>query len=193
MILLMKPPIWNLLILATLLLGSGFILATRPGAYSAAPQSTLPTTLLQSSQEPAPEVGHPAPPFQLSDLSGQPVRLEQFRGQVVLINIWATWCPPCRAEMPAIQATYERHATRGFVVLAINSREQQADVAEFMQDRQLSFPALLDSDGSVAALYRASALPSSFLIGRDGTVRVVYRGPLPLGVIDAAVDSLLEE
>lgn len=131
--------------------------------------------------------------FSASTLDGQPVQLSDYRGQVVMLNFWATWCPPCRAEMPAMQAALDRYADQGLVVLAVNQREDPAVVAAFMRERQLTFPALLDANGSVGAAYQASALPSSFFIGRDGMVRAVYRGPLSRGVLESTIAGLVAE
>lgn len=177
--------------LATLVMGIGLIVLSRvrpdqpvilvePGAASVA---TVP----------APREGHPAPDFTLLDLTGQPVRLADLQGQVVLINIWATWCPPCRAEMPMIQASYEEYRDQGFTVLAVNSREDAATVAGYMEASSLTFPALLDFDGSVSNAYQARVMPSSFFVDRAGVIRAVYRGPLARSVIAGTVEQLLAE
>jgi peroxiredoxin len=180
---------WNTLLLATLLLGGLYIAATRVGPE--------PPVALSGPREaaatPAPRVGHPAPDFTLARLDGAQVRLADLRGQVVLINVWATWCPPCRAEMPMIQEAYERYGERGFAVLAVNAREDAATVAAYMHDGGLSFPALLDSDGAVGAAYQASIMPSSFFVDRTGVIRAVYKGPLSRGVIAGTVEQLLAE
>jgi len=181
---------WNLLLLATLLVGSLFIAATRvrsdaPGAAS----NRRPAV----AAAPAPRANHPAPDFALADLAGTPVQLSTLRGQVVLINVWATWCPPCRAEMPIIQITYEQYRDQGFTVLAVNLREESRTVAAYMQQSGLTFPALLDSDGTVSDHYQAHVLPSSFFIDKAGVVRAVYRGPMTRSVITATVAQLLAE
>jgi cytochrome c biogenesis protein CcmG, thiol:disulfide interchange protein DsbE len=186
----LTPQHWNMLIIVALVFGSGWIYATRnragaiitPKRY-AAPAGTLPGA----------QVGAIAPSFRLPSTTGEQIDIASLRGQVALVNIWATWCLPCRAEMPAIQATYTSYRDQGFVVLAINQREEAAIVQSYLEQHQLTIPSLLDTDGAVGALYQANALPSSFLIGRDGTIRAVYRGPLPLGVINAAVAALVAE
>jgi cytochrome c biogenesis protein CcmG/thiol:disulfide interchange protein DsbE len=180
---------WNILLAAVLIAGSAFIAATR--AQPGIPAIGSPAPL--ASGEPAPEVGRPAPDFTLSDTSGATVSLAGLRGKVVLVNIWATWCPPCRAEMPAIQASYQRYQAAGFTVLAVNLGEDAATVAAFLDQQRLTFPTLLDPQMSVGAAYRTSAIPGSFFIDRNGTVRAVYRGPLPHGVIDATVAGLVAE
>lgn len=181
---------WNMLLAAVVLSGSLFIGATRvrPEALVAAsgPSSAVATT-------PAPRENHPAPDFTLVDLAGSQVRLGDLRGQVVLVNVWATWCPPCRAEMPMIQAAYEQYRERGFTVLAVNLREDPRTVAAYMQEMGLTFPALLDSDGAVSTTYQALVLPSSFFIDKAGVVRAVYRGPMARSVVAGTVEQLLAE
>jgi peroxiredoxin len=117
------------------------------------------------------EVGQPAPPFEAETPAGQRVSLADYRGRVVLVNFWATWCTPCRAEMPEIQAAYQAHRERGFEVVAINVQESPAEVQPFMAELGLSFPALLDPDGAITRRYLARALPSTYLIDRSGVVR----------------------
>lgn len=180
----------QILVLATLLVGSLFIWFTR------VPPEPRPVTAAHAQSVvalAAPRVDHLAPDFTLRDLSGTPVNLAELRGQVVLINVWATWCPPCRAEMPMIQAAYEQYAPAGFTVLAVNQREAQATVAAYMQADGYSFPALLDDDGAVSALYQVRVLPSSFFVDRNGIIRAVYRGPLARSVIAGTVEQLLAE
>jgi cytochrome c biogenesis protein CcmG/thiol:disulfide interchange protein DsbE len=181
---------WNLLLAVVLLVGSLFIIATRVqpeavGVFVLARDAVADT--------PAPQENHPAPDFALSDLDGATVQLSALRGQVVLINVWATWCPPCRAEMPMIEAAYTQYRDQGFTVLAVNQREDARTVAAYMGESRLSFPALLDRDGAVSTAYRANVLPSSFFIDRAGVVRAVYRGPMSRGVIAGTVEQLLAE
>lgn len=181
---------WNLLLAVVLLVGSLFIIATRVqpeavGVFVLARDAVADT--------PAPQENHPAPDFALSDLDGATVQLSALRGQVVLINVWATWCPPCRAEMPMIEAAYTQYRDQGFTVLAVNQREDARTVAAYMGESRLSFPALLDRDGAVSTAYRANVLPSSFFIDRAGVVRAVYRGPMSRGVIAGTMEQLLAE
>ncbi|HMQ34295.1 MAG TPA: TlpA disulfide reductase family protein [Chloroflexaceae bacterium] len=179
---------WTTLFLATLACGLALIGATRvrPTVGAAPPPVALEAT-------PAPEVGRLAPDFTLETADGGSVRLADLRGRVVLVNLWATWCPPCRAEMPAIQAVYERHGPAGLSVLAVNVAEEPATVAAFLREHGLSFAAPLDRDGAVSHAYRSSALPSSFFIDRRGVIRAIYRGPMSHGVIAGTVEQLLAE
>jgi peroxiredoxin len=181
---------WNWFFVAVLILGNLFIVATR-----VRPQRTTaaPTAASDGVMAPAPRADHPAPDFTLSSLDGTRVALSDLKGQVLLINVWATWCPPCRGEMPAIQAAYERYHDQGFTVAAVNFQEDPSAVATFMREHQLTFPALLDADGQVSRAYQAVSLPSSFFVDRRGVIRAVYHGPMPRSIIAGTVEQLLRE
>jgi peroxiredoxin len=106
--------------------------------------------------------------FTLSDLSGKKVSLSQYRGKLVFLNFWATWCPPCRAEMPAMERLYQKLKGQGLVVLAVDLQEDAKSVQKFVDEHKLTFPILLDSDGRVGATYGARSIPTTYIIGRDG-------------------------
>jgi peroxiredoxin len=114
-----------------------------------------------------------APVFTLKDLNGRGVRLADFRGKVVFLNFFATWCVPCRVEMPAIERLHRDFRGKGLVVLAVDIQESARTVRPFVRELKLSFPALLDEDGSVATMYAVRPLPATYLISRDG--RIVWR------------------
>ena len=118
-----------------------------------------------------PWIGKPAPDFQLSTLNGQPVSLSDLRGKPVLVNFWATWCLPCRGEMPYIQQIYDEWQAKGLVLLAINIGESPSQVAKFMQSQGLSLPVLLDGKGNIAVMYNVRAIPTTFFIDRDGIIK----------------------
>lgn len=125
-----------------------------------------------------PRVGEIAPPFSLSSLNGQPIRLSDYAGQVVLLNIWATWCSSCLTEMPAYQQVYQRHQAE-FVILALNFQGDKAEVQQYAAGLGLTFPILLDPDGQVARLqYRVSGMPTSFLIDAHGRIVYQHIGPM---------------
>jgi cytochrome c biogenesis protein CcmG/thiol:disulfide interchange protein DsbE len=148
--------------------------------------------MARSQRPPAPQVGFAAPDFTLETQDGGTISLADLRGQVVLVNFWATWCPPCRAEMPDIQQVYDRYREQGFTVLAVNQQEGEAQVAPFADQMGLTFPILMDRDGSVSARYRVNGLPSTFFVDRDGIVQnVTLGGPMSEAFIDSQVSSLL--
>lgn len=120
----------------------------------------------------------PAPDFALQTVDGQMVKLGDYRGQVVLLNTWATWCPPCRAEMPDLEAYYREHKVDGFVVLAVNSGESTETVTAFLEEQDFTFPVLLDPDGRVMSEYKVRGLPTSFFIDRDGMMHNIWSGQL---------------
>ena len=132
-----------------------------------------------------------APEFSLQTLDGRTVKLSDYQGQVVLLNTWATWCPPCRAEMPDLEAYYREHQADGFVVLAVNSQESADTVSAFLEDHDFTYPVLLDSDGVVMERYGIRGLPTSFFIDRDGNVHGVWNGQLSPARLRELVDPIL--
>ncbi len=142
----------------------------------------------------APRPNFAAPLFALSDLSGQQFDLNALKGKVVVVNFWATWCPPCRAEMPEIDKAYRAYQDAGVVVLAVDQMEDTATVKAFGEQLQLSFPLLLDADGAVAARYQVRALPTTFFIDARGITReVVYGGSLTRQTLEDRLKPLLAE
>jgi peroxiredoxin len=122
--------------------------------------------------------GQPAPNFTLPDLDGQMVSLTDFRGKVVLINIWATWCPPCVEEMPSMEKLYQELKGEGFEILAVSIDESGAKVVTpFMKKHKLSFPALTDPKGTIKSIYKTTGVPESFVINKDGTLLEIVIGP----------------
>jgi len=122
----------------------------------------------------------PAPDFELTASDGKTVRLSDLRGKVVLLNFWATWCPPCKAEMPDLNALQAKYGTdRDFVVLGVNDEESAADVVAFAQREGIAFPLLLDPEGRVIEkLFDVRYLPTSMIIDRDGNIRDTWRGQI---------------
>jgi len=118
------------------------------------------------------KLGEPAPNFQLRDLNGQPVALSDLRGKVVLLNFWATWCGPCRVEMPAMERLYSAFSRKDFEILAVSTDAQGAAVTRpFQQENHLTFPILHDADYRVGLTYGARTLPMTFMVDRQGIVR----------------------
>lgn len=132
--------------------------------------------------------GLPAPNFTLQDLDGRMVSLSDYKGKVVLLNIWATWCPPCRAETPSLEKLHKMFEDENFVLLAVSVDEGGKKAVEpFMKKENLSFPVLLDPQGSIQRLYGTSAVPESFIIRKDGTVDNKV-----IGAIDWAAPKAIE-
>ena len=125
-----------------------------------------------------PVVGTPAEDFQLIDLYGNQQRLSQYRGKIVLLNFWATWCKPCTTEMPAMQTTYDKLRDKGFVVLAVNELEDEAKVRQHIKEYSHTFPVLLDRDNKVANQFGVFGLPVSVFIDENGVVQEYIKGGL---------------
>ncbi|MBI3360074.1 MAG: TlpA family protein disulfide reductase [Chloroflexi bacterium] len=158
--------------------------------------SRVPVSVAGAGQIPSPREGFPAPDFTLDTLDGATATLSAFRGQVVIVNLWASWCGPCRAEMPAIQELYVANRQRGLAVLAVNGtfQDSEADARAFAQKYGLTFPILLDRDGAVSRRYLLRALPSTFFVDRRGIIRsVAVGGPMREAVLQTQVESLLQE
>jgi peroxiredoxin len=119
-----------------------------------------------------------APDFTLHTLGGPNLRLQEQRGRVVMVNFWATWCAPCRQEMPQLNKLYEKYRASGFVLLGVNVDDDTRHAADVASKLGLKFPVLLDTDKAVSRLYDLSTMPSTVLIDRDGRVRYVHRGYL---------------
>jgi len=131
-----------------------------------------------AAQQLRPWTGGPAPQLALQDLEGRPHRLEDYRGKVVLINFWATWCEPCRAEMPALNKLRASLAGHPFAVLAVNLAESEARVRRFMEQVPLDFPVLLDRDSGAAKAWKARVLPVSFVVDAEGRIRYSALGEI---------------
>src|SRR5574337_235339 len=125
-----------------------------------------------------PVVGTPAEDFHLVDLDGKDQSLSQYRGKIVLLNLWATWCKPCTTEMPAMQASYDKLRDKGFVVLAINELEDDAQVREHIKQYGHTFPVLMDRDNKVANQFGVFGLPVSVFIDEKGVVQEYIKGGL---------------
>jgi peroxiredoxin len=141
----------------------------------------------------APTRSREAPKFVLPDLSGKVVRMDDLRGKVVLLNLWATWCPPCVEEMPTLEALSKKMTGRDFVLLAISEDEHPEKVAPWIEKRRLTFPVLLDAQGQVGADLGITGYPETFIVDRTGRIvhhHVGYRNWAEPGVI-AALERLM--
>ncbi len=177
---------WEILMLVSLTAGVLWTVASRVPSAVGAPLSASPS----------PREGSLAPNFTLDTLDGTKVTLSELRGKIVLINLWATWCPPCRAEMPALENAYKQYKDSGVVVLGLNvtNQDSEKDIPPFVDEFGLTFPILLDRDGSVSALYQLKGLPTTYFVNREGIIRtVVVGGPMNETFIRSKIEALLQE
>ncbi|GAC1626648.1 MAG: TlpA disulfide reductase family protein [Chloroflexota bacterium] len=143
------------------------------------------------SVSPAPLVGHPAPAFTLARLDGTNLGAQSFHGKVVLVNFWATWCGPCRSEMPRLASWYRRLEHRGFVVLGVDKQEPVSDVRGFVRGLHLPYPIVIDASGATFGRYNVRPMPVSFLIDRQGVIRSVTYGVLDAHFLSSTVEPLV--
>lgn len=125
------------------------------------------------------EMSEPAPDFTLKGQQGENLRLEDFRGQVVMLNFWASWCGPCRQEMPVMDEIQSKYKDLGFTVLAVSVDKNPAEANRFLEAVPVDFPILYDTESSVSELYGIDAMPSTVMIDRNGNARFLHRGYKP--------------
>ncbi|MCI0519209.1 MAG: TlpA family protein disulfide reductase [Chloroflexi bacterium] len=178
-------------ILAMALVGAGLFIVGLAGwafllkdAPTAAPDEASAVPML---------VNYPAPELSLTDLQGSPVSLADYRGQVVLVNNWATWCPPCKAEMPALLAFYEDHKDQNFTIIAIESGEPVYEVEAFVKEYDLTFPVWPDVQQKATTVFRNPGLPSSYVINEQGSIVMAWTGAISRSVLEKNVAPLLED
>jgi thiol-disulfide isomerase/thioredoxin len=140
-----------------------------------------------------PAAGRRAPDLTLKTLAESSVRLAQFRGRPLVVNFWATWCKPCRAEMPMLVAAHDRHRVAGLQILAVNLRDQERgrDVQRFVEEFRLPFPVLLDAHGRARRAFRVRAIPTTIFIDSAGLVRLEHPGPLTEELLQRGIAAIL--
>lgn len=176
-------------ILPLAIIGMGFILLTASAFYLY--QNTPPRA--DVGVIPA-SVNYPAPELTLADIEGVSHSLTDYRGQVVLVNLWATWCQPCKKEMPALQAFYEQHETDGFTIIAVNDGDSTEDVIRFVKDFDLTFPVWLDPTYiATEQAFKTLGLPSSYVIDRNGILRLKWVGAIERRTLDRYVTPIIME
>lgn len=139
------------------------------------------------------EMDFPAPELDLFTLEGSPVSLSDYRGNVVLVNLWATWCPPCRQEMPTLQSFYEKYKADGFVLIAIDQEETKEVVKPFVDEFKLTFPVWLDEDYLAQKEFKTMSLPSSYVVDRNGQVRLMWIGSISMNNLEKYVPDIILE
>jgi peroxiredoxin len=138
-------------------------------------------------------VSFPAPELNLTDIDGNPVGLSKIAGQVVLVNNWAFWCPPCRAELPELQAYYDAHRQQGFTIIGIEAGDEKKDVDYHVKLFKLTYPIWLDPQDASLSAFQNFSLPNSYVIDKTGTVRLTWVGVIDRAMLEKYVTPLLEE
>ncbi|MCL4529343.1 MAG: TlpA family protein disulfide reductase [Chloroflexi bacterium] len=138
-------------------------------------------------------VNYPAPQLALQNVNGTNESLSDFRQDVLLVNNWATWCPPCKAEMPTLEAYYEAHAAEGFMIVAIEAGEPKDSVSQFAQSYGLKFHVWADPQNASLSVFRNDNLPNSYVIDRTGTVRYAWTGAISRAMLEKYVTPLLTQ
>lgn len=158
-----------------------------PGARGAPAQSAGTPQVLSAG----PIVGKAAPDFSLQDLDGKTVSPTDAKGRPLLINFWATWCGPCRLEMPAIESRFQANRDKGLLVYAIDYDEPKAEVEAYVKSLGLTFTVLLDPGGKVNDLYRIQGYPTSFFVAPDGNIKVIHIGAMTEAQLDENLGKIL--
>lgn len=135
----------------------------------------------------------PAPDISLNDLHGKKVNLSDYRQKIVMINNWATWCPPCKAEMPVLEKYFKAHSDQGFILIGIEAGDLEEDVASFVEEYGISFPILLDPNNKSLIAFHNDNLPSSYVIDHKGNVILAWTGPINRAMLEKYVTPLLEQ
>jgi peroxiredoxin len=139
------------------------------------------------------EVDYPAPELELTDIDGNPVSLARLTGQVVLLNNWAFWCPPCRDELPELQAFYDAHRQQGFTIIGIEAGDEKDDVLYHVKLFKMTYPIWLDLNGDSVRVFENGTLPNSYVIDKTGRVRLAWSGAINRAMLEKYVTPLLEE
>ncbi len=171
-------------------LGRGSGSGSPPPLPEGGPTAAIPSADRVFYPERKVRLNEPAPDFALPTGEGTRIQLASLRGKVVLLNFWATWCPPCRAEMPVLESAYRRYGDDGFVVLAVDVGETAEQVRAFREEFGITFPTVLDP-GPVADAYGVLGIPTSFFLDREGVVRLRWSGPVDEGLVRQKVEELL--
>lgn len=178
-------------IMALLLIGLGF-LALGISFLLLKNETVSAGSSIDFSTVPA-KVDFPAPDLSFIDLGTDSVSLLDYRGSVVLVNLWATWCPPCREEMPTLQAFYEKYKSEGFVLLAIDQGETLPQVLPYVKELKLTFPVWLDYSSEAGQAFETMNLPSSYVIDRNGQVRLMWIGGISKKNLEKYVPDVIKE
>jgi cytochrome c biogenesis protein CcmG, thiol:disulfide interchange protein DsbE len=193
-----RPSRKNTSILAMGLVGAGLVMLGLMAAWlllnNGASEAAKIITGVDDNYSAIPaEVNFPAPEITLTGLDGNRHTLDDYKGQVILVNNWATWCPPCKAEMPTLEEYYKDYQDEGFTLVAIEAGEPEADVKKFVDEYGLTFQVWTDPRSLALSIFKNWSLPSSYVIDREGNVRLSWTGAISRTMLDKYVTPILEE
>jgi peroxiredoxin len=180
----------KLTVILAIILALGLVFSGCPGNSGQNGIALGRITGIDTDATQPPQTGQLAPDFYFENPEVEPTSLGQLKGQLVLVNFWATWCMPCRSEMPFLQQLYEDRPGDELVLLAINVGESSSDVSQFMQSQGFSFTVLLDSKGNVARRYNVTGIPATFFIDKEGVIQNVHVGSFRS---QAEIETILSE
>ncbi len=172
-----------LLLIGLGLIAMGIVVASVLSSQKASDEYTVVPT----------RVNFPAPDLTLNNLAGEKITLSDYRQDIVLVNNWATWCPPCKAEMPTLLKYFRDHSDQGFMLIGIEAGDPKKDVADFVSEYKLTFPVLLDPNNKSLIAFHNDNLPSSYVIDRDGNVILAWTGPISSSMLEKYITPLLEQ
>lgn len=179
-----RPFPWMPVVLGLALIGIAIVVLAAPKSESHAADLSSVVPL---------EVNFSAPELSLQNVDGKTESLSDYRNDVVLVNNWATWCPPCKAEMPTLSAYYNAHVSEGFTIIAIEAGDPVEGVSQFAESYGLKFPVWLDPEGASLRAFSNGTLPNSYVIDRTGTVRYAWTGEISSAMLEKYVTPLLSE
>jgi thiol-disulfide isomerase/thioredoxin len=177
--------------LILLMIGSGLVLVAVAAFWALPKGQEKPETISALAVPMA--VDFPAPDIKLTDLRGSSVAFSDYKGRVILYNAWATWCPPCKDEMPTLEAYYQAHRREGFVVIAIEDGQPLSEVAAYVKEMGLTFPVWPDLKWVASETFGINNLPTSYVIDRSGIARLTWRGAITREALEQYVTPLLKE
>jgi thiol-disulfide isomerase/thioredoxin len=177
--------LWSTVVGLLLIFGGIWLIWARTSVSNLLTQAEIYTL------EPAPIAGHPAPDFELKNLAGKSIRLSDFKGKPVILNFWATWCGPCRAEFPELQQVAIENGDN-LVIIGVNhtSADTPALVPDFVEEFGITFPIVLDETGDVVKTYQVLGLPTSVFIDRNGIIQELFTGPVTKTYIESKLSEL---
>ena len=182
------PPLalWILLILglAAVSIGIRLLIVDAPNAPD--PSAVRANSIYRFTS------GDPAPDFTVRTLDGQTLSLKDIKGQIVMVNFWATWCPPCRSEMPDMERLYQERKDDGVQILAVNLQEAPEPVSRFVEQYNLTFPIVMDTSGEMSQLFGVQSLPTSFFIDKEGKISGFHVGSLNKSAIERRIAQALD-